>query len=157
MEYLAESGALFYGSDIVARKQSPENESESESESVNSWWSIIHCAQPTPRTAPIDPFCSAENSSLSIEIPELECKERKTRRKWISLGNLSVIARQVERKFRNGDKFSGYADAITGEVIHGTKEYNESGDIYEGPFQRGERHGDDALCKMVDGSKFIGR
>jgi len=156
MEYLAEAGALFYGPDVFAHSQSPENESGSESESTNSWWSTIYSAQPTPPAAPINPRGSTEDSSSSIGGSGLAHAERKRRKKLISLGDSSVIARWIVRKFQNGDRFSGYADGITGEVINGTKEYNASGDIYEGPFQKGERHGNDAVCKMADGSKFIG-
>ena len=43
------------------------------------------------------------------------------------------------------DKFTGMIDTITGELVHGKRSYILTGEIYEGPFSNGLRHGDDAI------------
>lgn len=47
------------------------------------------------------------------------------------------------------DTFTGLIDAFTGELIQGTREYVLTGEVYEGPFQNGKRHGNGAIVKNV--------
>lgn len=69
----------------------------------------------------------------------------------------SILAKQVVKKVGiNGDLFSGLADAVTGEIIHGRLTYSRNGDIYDGPFLQGRRHGDGGILTKLDGSKFLG-
>jgi hypothetical protein len=46
------------------------------------------------------------------------------------------------------DKFSGIIDGISGELLHGTREYILTGEVYEGAFAYGgQRHGNNAIVK----------
>jgi len=47
------------------------------------------------------------------------------------------------------DKFTGLIDAVTGELIHGTRTYILTGETYEGPFCNGVRHGSNAIVTNV--------
>lgn len=47
------------------------------------------------------------------------------------------------------DVFTGIIDGISGELLHGTREYVLTGEIYEGAFCNGLRHGDGAIAKNV--------
>eukprot|EP00804_Cyclotella_cryptica_P019863 CCRYP_017043-RA/>CCRYP_017043-RA protein AED:0.03 eAED:0.03 QI:200/1/1/1/0.5/0.33/3/303/830 len=60
--------------------------------------------------------------------------------------------------FPSGDLFSGHIHAETGEMIYGRLTSAREMEVYEGPFSRGKRHGDGAMCVKMDGSgKFLGR
>mmetsp|Transcript_60 Transcript_60/g.154 ORF Transcript_60/g.154 Transcript_60/m.154 type:complete len:1081 (+) Transcript_60:120-3362(+) len=53
--------------------------------------------------------------------------------------------------------FTGIFDAITGEMVHGRLITAESGQVYEGSFMFGKRHGDDAIWeKLTENTKFYG-
>eukprot|EP00591_Stephanopyxis_turris_P001834 CAMPEP_0195520128 /NCGR_PEP_ID=MMETSP0794_2-20130614/16196_1 /TAXON_ID=515487 /ORGANISM="Stephanopyxis turris, Strain CCMP 815" /LENGTH=296 /DNA_ID=CAMNT_0040649415 /DNA_START=11 /DNA_END=901 /DNA_ORIENTATION=- len=71
---------------------------------------------------------------------------------------MTMLARKVlYRECANGDIFSGYIDGITGELIHGKRKCVLSGEVYEGPFLNGVRHGENAICTTrITGSKFLG-
>ena len=43
------------------------------------------------------------------------------------------------------DTFTGMIDAVTGELLHGKREYIITGESYEGPFCGGMRHGEGAI------------
>ena len=46
------------------------------------------------------------------------------------------------------DNFSGLIDGISGELLHGTREYILTGEIYEGSFANGgQRHGNNSIVK----------
>ncbi len=48
------------------------------------------------------------------------------------------------------DRFTGMIDAVTGELVHGKRKYILTGEIYEGPFCRGNlRHGDGAIVQNL--------
>ena len=56
------------------------------------------------------------------------------------------------------DVFTGYVNALTGDLISGKRLYVETREVYEGPFQNGSRHGPGAVCTKLDGNgKFLGR
>mmetsp|Transcript_41147 Transcript_41147/g.86419 ORF Transcript_41147/g.86419 Transcript_41147/m.86419 type:complete len:972 (+) Transcript_41147:1-2916(+) len=62
------------------------------------------------------------------------------------------------RNFPNGDLFSGNVDAETKELIYGRMTCALQMEVYEGPFWKGKRHGEGAMCaKMDGGAKFLGR
>jgi hypothetical protein len=57
----------------------------------------------------------------------------------------------------DGNSFTGMTDAITGAFVYGKLVDKVSGDVYEGPFRRGLRHGPGSVLTMSNGEKFIGR
>lgn len=60
--------------------------------------------------------------------------------------------------FPCGDLFSGHVHLETGEMIYGRLTSAREMEVYEGPFRRGKRHGDGAMCVKMDGAgKFLGR
>jgi hypothetical protein len=60
--------------------------------------------------------------------------------------------------FPSGDLFSGHVHIRTGEMIYGRLTSTREMEVYEGPFLRGKRHGDGAVCVKMDNSgKFLGR
>lgn len=62
------------------------------------------------------------------------------------------------RQFANGDLFSGNVNAETGELIYGRMTYALDMEVYEGPFYKGKRHGEGAVCMKMDAAaKFLGR
>lgn len=69
-----------------------------------------------------------------------------------------VLAKHVKGKVcSNGDTFTGHIDALTGEILCGTRIYKEAQESYEGTFLDGRRHGNGAVCTKLDGSaKFLG-
>lgn len=48
------------------------------------------------------------------------------------------------------DTFSGIIDGVTGKPLYGTRIYILTGEVYEGPFENGKRHGDSAIVKNID-------
>lgn len=68
----------------------------------------------------------------------------------------TILTRRVVKKLGNGDLFSGLSDAVTGEPVEGRLTDGKSGEIYEGPFVRGRRHGEGGHSTRLDGSKFFG-
>eukprot|EP00984_Skeletonema_dohrnii_P010435 scaffold4059_cov144-Skeletonema_dohrnii-CCMP3373.AAC.1 len=62
------------------------------------------------------------------------------------------------RQFPNGDLFSGNVNVETGELIYGRMTYALDMEVYEGPFYKGKRHGEGAVCMKMDAAaKFLGR
>ncbi len=62
------------------------------------------------------------------------------------------------RQFPNGDLFSGNVNVETGEPIYGRMTYALDMEVYEGPFYKGKRHGEGAVCMKMDAAaKFLGR
>jgi hypothetical protein len=60
--------------------------------------------------------------------------------------------------FPSGDLFSGHVHVETGEMIYGRLTSTREMEVYEGPFLRGKKHGDGAVCVKMDNSgKFLGR
>ena len=57
----------------------------------------------------------------------------------------TILTRRVVKKCPNGDLFSGLCDAVTGEPVEGRLTDAKTGEVYEGPFVRGRRHGEGAL------------
>jgi hypothetical protein len=47
------------------------------------------------------------------------------------------------------DSFTGLIDGITGELVSGIREYILTGEIYEGPFRHGLRHGNGAIVRNI--------
>lgn len=47
------------------------------------------------------------------------------------------------------DTFTGLIDGFTGELVQGTRDYVLTGEVYEGPFQNGKKHGNGAIVKNV--------
>jgi len=47
------------------------------------------------------------------------------------------------------DSFSGLIDGISGDLLHGTRSYVLTKEIYEGPFQNNIRHGEGAIVKNI--------
>jgi hypothetical protein len=69
------------------------------------------------------------------------------------------LTKHVESKaLADGNTFTGEIDTVTGDLIHGTLLYHDRQLQYEGHFSQGKRHGDNAVCKKLDGSdnKFVG-
>ena len=48
------------------------------------------------------------------------------------------------------DTFSGIIDGITGYPLHGTRIYTITGEVYEGKFSQGKRHGDSAIVNHIN-------
>lgn len=46
------------------------------------------------------------------------------------------------------DTFTGIIDGISGEILHGTREYVLTGEVYEGAFCNGLRHGKQILSDL---------
>ena len=70
----------------------------------------------------------------------------------------SIIKVFAIRQYPNGDLFSGNVNARTKELIYGRMTYALDMEIYEGPFWKGLRHGDGAVCMKMNGAgKFLGR
>lgn len=62
------------------------------------------------------------------------------------------------RQFPNGDLFSGNVNVETGDLVYGRMTYALDMEVYEGPFYKGKRHGEGAVCmKMDSAAKFLGR
>ena len=62
------------------------------------------------------------------------------------------------RQFPNGDLFSGNINAESGELLYGRMTYALDMEVYEGPFYKGKRHGEGAVCMKMDAAaKFLGR
>lgn len=62
------------------------------------------------------------------------------------------------RQFPNGDLFSGNVNVENGDLVYGRMTYALDMEVYEGPFWKGERHGEGAVCMKMDGAaKFLGR
>lgn len=56
----------------------------------------------------------------------------------------------------NGDRFSGFVDVVTGELISGKRVSMVTQECYEGTFLHGERHGSGVCTKLSGEGKFIG-
>jgi hypothetical protein len=56
----------------------------------------------------------------------------------------------------NGDRFSGFVDVVTGELISGKRLSLVTQECYEGTFLNGERHGSGLCTKLSGEGKFIG-
>lgn len=62
------------------------------------------------------------------------------------------------RQFPNGDLFSGNVNVENGDLVYGRMTYALDMEVYEGPFWKGKRHGEGAVCMKMDGAaKFLGR
>ena len=62
------------------------------------------------------------------------------------------------RQFPNGDLFSGNVNVETGDLVYGRMTYALDMEVYEGPFYKGKRHGEGAVCMKIDAAaKFLGR
>lgn len=62
------------------------------------------------------------------------------------------------RQYPNGDLFSGNVNVETGDLVYGRMTYALDMEVYEGPFWKGKRHGESAVCMKMDGAaKFLGR
>ena len=66
-----------------------------------------------------------------------------------------VVEKKIKSRGRGGadsekfDLFTGIIDGVTGEPLYGTRHYALTGEIYEGKFRAGLRHGDSAIVKFI--------
>ena len=61
-----------------------------------------------------------------------------------------------DKKCSNGDRFTGFVDVVTGELVSGKRIYMATQECYEGPFLHGDRHGFGVCTKLNGQGKFMG-
>lgn len=99
--------------------------------------------------------CRREQGSIDPEKESVGSARNSVKKK---ASGQSVLARKVSnKKFANGDIFTGLVDVMTGFPLQGQLKSAKSGDAYEGPFSQGQRHGNGAVLTKRDGTKFLGR
>ena len=99
--------------------------------------------------------CYREQDSFDPEKESVRSAQSSVKNK---ASGQSVLARKVSnKKFANGDIFTGLVDVMTGFPLQGQLKSAKSGDSYEGPFSQGRRHGNGAVLTKRDGTKFLGR
>ena len=82
---------------------------------------------------------------------------RSTRSTRSTSSTTTILTQRVVKRCPNGDTFSGLCDAITGEPVEGRLVDAKTGEVYEGPFVRGRRHGEGGhSTRPADNAKFFG-
>jgi hypothetical protein len=98
--------------------------------------------------------CHRQKSSDQVVTTEKESTPNRMRN---TAQVQSTLARKVQnKKLPNSDIFSGLIDIITGLPLRGQLCNEKTGDVYDGPFYQGIRHGDGAVLTKGDGTKFLG-